>query len=442
MKKRIKDRITLAVLILFLWVFLFLFQKFIPNSSSTYIVLTFMAVYALMLHLAQYHRRRKERKSAQKEEQPQKQTYKPFVSILIPAHNEANVIEETLKTIFSIDYKQFEVIVIDDRSTDNIVGILRSLVKKYPNNFKYFTRNKDSFPGKSAVLNDALKISTGEVICVFDADARVKPDFLNKILPYLADKEVGAVQARKVISNKDVNLLTMFQNNEYALDTHFQMGRDAIRGAVELRGNGELIKKEALVVVHGWNDFSITDDLDLSTRLHLKHWDIRFCPDVEVYEEGVLEFLPLLKQRRRWVEGSIRRYLDYFTEVLFSKGISLRVSLDMLAYISEFVLPIWLVSEWFIQGVRTLRDGEFNILSSLALIPLICAFFVLGLIYGIKKYNKIPFWKAVLQSILTGFYMMIIWTPIVTFIVFKITFFKRSMDWGKTEHGKTNPDLT
>lgn len=437
MRKRIKDRVTLAFLLLFLWAFLFLFQKFIPNRSSIYIVLTFMAVYALMLHLAQYHRRRKLRKSAKKDNTSELQAYQPFVSILIPAHNEEKVIGNTLDNIFAIDYELFEVIVIDDRSSDNTIKVLRGFAKKYPHKFKYFTRDKDAFPGKSAVLNDALKIASGEVICIFDADAYVKPDFLKKALPYLMDKEVGALQARKIISNKDFNLLTMFQNNEYALDTHFQMGRDAIRGAVELRGNGELIKKEALIDVHGWNDFSITDDLDLSTRLHLKNWDIRFCPDVEVYEEGVLKFLPLLKQRRRWVEGSIRRYLDYFTEVIFSRSISLRVSLDMLAYVSEFVLPVWLVSEWFIQGVRDLREGEFNILSSLALIPLVCGFFVLGLIYGIKKYNRISVPKAVLQSVLTGFYMMIVWTPIVTFIVFKIIFFKRSMDWGKTEHGKT-----
>ncbi|MCK7521006.1 MAG: glycosyltransferase family 2 protein [Ignavibacteriales bacterium] len=169
---------------------------------------------------------------------------------------------------------------------------------KYSDKVSFYTREKDAFPGKSAVLNEALEKTKGDVICVFDADARVKPDFLKKILPYLSDKDTGAVQARKVIINKNSNFLTRCQNNEYALDTHFQKGRDSIRGAVELRGNGQLIKKEAIIDVNGWNNYTITDDLDLSTRLHLNGWDIRFCIDTQVYEEGILKFTPLLRQRR------------------------------------------------------------------------------------------------------------------------------------------------
>ncbi|OGH98096.1 MAG: hypothetical protein A2104_05605 [Candidatus Melainabacteria bacterium GWF2_32_7] len=434
-----KDRITLAILIIFLWIFLIIFQKYIPAPSSIYIVLGFMAFYAILIQTAQYHQKRKLKKHPIKLDN----TYEPFVSILIPAHNEENVIENTLLNILSVDYNKYEIIVIDDRSTDNTAFVLNKLSQKYPEKVKYYTRKKDAFPGKSAVLNEAIQTVQGEVICVFDADAKINPDFFKKILPYLADTDTGAVQVRKVISNKDINLLTRCQNNEYALDTHFQRGRDAIRGAVELRGNGQLIKKEALIDVKGWNNYTITDDLDISTRLHLKNWDIRFCIDTEVYEEGVVKFLPLLKQRRRWVEGSIRRYLDYFTPVLFSRDVSLRVSLDMLAYISEFVLPLWLVFEWCIQGFKIIRGVEHNILSSLTVIPAIFIFFLFGLIYSLRKYNKLDLFQAAKQAIETVIYVVIIWPPLVSFIVFKIIFMKRTMDWGKTVHGlKSSAELT
>jgi len=99
-------------------------------------------------------------------------------------------------------------------------------------------REKDAFPGKSAVLNDALLLAKGEAVLVFDADARISPDFLSKLIPNLEPEDVGAVQARKVIINKDYNFLTRCQNNEMTLDTHFQVGRDSIKGAVELRWNG------------------------------------------------------------------------------------------------------------------------------------------------------------------------------------------------------------
>lgn len=426
-----KDRITLAVLIIFLWIFLIIFQKYVPIQTSVFLILGFISLYALLLQMAQYHQKRKFKKNPP----VANYDYKPFISVLIPAHNEELVIRDTVENILAIDYSAFEIIIINDRSTDKTVDVLEELQNQYGEKFSYFSRGKDAFPGKSAVLNEALKISKGDVICVFDADARVNSDFFKNILPSLADADTGAVQARKVICNSEDNFLTMCQNNEYAMDSHFQKGRDCIKGAVELRGNGELIKKEALIDVDGWNEFTITDDLDLSTRLHLKGWDIRFCPDVSVYEEGITKFFPLLRQRRRWVEGSIRRYLDYFMAVLFSKDISLRVSLDMWAYISELLLPVWLISEWFIQGIIFAKGINHNILSALYVIPLICIFFVVGLFYGIKKYNKQKTLIALIQAIGTGIYMLVLWTPLVMLIVFKIIFVKRSMDWGKTQHG-------
>jgi len=439
----LKDRIVLGFLILVSWGALWVVQKYVPIPSPIYILLGVMALYSVLIQVAQYHQKRKQRKLIKTGEfekiEAEKQIYKPYVSILVPAHNEEFVIKETIDNLLAIDYEQFELIIIDDRSTDNTAKVLKLLSEQH-GNFKYHIRDKKAFPGKSAVLNEILPETKGQVICIFDADARVNPDFLKKIIPYLADEDMGAVQARKVISNKDVNWLTRCQDNEYALDTHFQVGRDAIKGAVELRGNGQLVKKEALLDVGGWNNFTLTDDLDISTRLHLKGWDIRLCPDVCVYEEGVLSFLPLLRQRRRWVEGSIRRYLDYFFDVLFSKDISFRVSVDMWAYILEFILPIWLVSEYCIQGIKLIKGVENNILVTLSIIPAIALFFLSTLLYSMKKYKKMHLIESIKQSIETIFYMFIVWVPVVSFIVFKIIFFKRTMDWGKTAHG-VNPTV-
>lgn len=217
-----------------------------------------------------------------------------------------------------MDYENFEIIVIDDRSTDNTASVIKDLEKKYAK-VTALVRPSDAFPGKSAVLNDAFKIAKGEAVLVFDADATVEPNFLSKLIPYLEPKDVGAVQARKVIRNRNQNLLTRCQNNEYTMDTHFQAGRDSVKGAVELRGNGELIKRQAVEDIGGWNNYTIVDDLDMSTRLHIKGWDVRFCPDAVVYEEGIIYLRPLYRQRRRWLEGTIRRYLEYAGDVLFSK---------------------------------------------------------------------------------------------------------------------------
>ena len=360
--------------------------------------------------------------------------YKPFITIMIPAHNEGIVIKNTVENITTVDYDNYELILIDDRSEDNTAEVIKQIAEEHPN-IKYLIREKDAFPGKSAVLNDALKMAKGEAILVFDADARIKPDFIKNLLPKLEPEDVGAVQARKVISNRNDNFLTRCQDNEMALDTHFQIGRDAVKGAVELRGNGELIKRKALEDIGGWNNYTITDDLDMSTRMQIKGWDIRFCPEVSVYEEGVMKIVPLIRQRRRWIEGSIRRYLENFWAVLFSKDMSLRVSLDMTAYICEFILPFWFFSEIGFQIFRYIKYDENQVLSSLALSVLIFFFFWTGLLYSLRKYNYLKPMENLRQSFETCVYLLVLWFPIVTFIVFKIIFTKKTMDWGKTQHG-------
>lgn len=425
-----KERIVLITIIAGLWVFLFIFQNYMNTFWAIMTLLSFMVLYAIYMQIAFKHQIRKKRKNPP----VINENYKPFVSIMVPAHNEATVIHKTVENILTLDYENYEIIVIDDRSDDNTAEIIKELSKKY-DNVEALVRSKDSFPGKSAVLNDAIVTAKGEVILVFDADARIQPNFLKDLLPALEPEDVGAVQARKVILNRDYNFLTRCQDNEMSLDTHFQVGRDAVKGAVELRGNGELLKRTAINDIGGWNNYTITDDLDMSTRLHINGWDVRFCPEVCVYEEGVLKYIPLVKQRRRWIEGSIRRYLEHFTDVLSSKDISLRVSLDMTAYISEFILPFWLMSEILFQLFRFVKGYSNQILSSIALAIIIGVFFISATIYSLRKYNKIKPLENIKQSIETCLYFVVLWFPIVVYIVFKICFGKKSMDWGKTAHG-------
>ncbi len=431
-----KERLTLLAIITSLLILLYFFQNHMNTPCAFMTILIFMSIYTAYMQIAFKHKTRLQKKN------PVEKNYKytPYVSIFIPAHNEANVIEETVKNIAQIEYPHYEIIVIDDRSTDKTAQILENIKDKYEN-FKYFSRTKEAMAGKSAVLNDALKIARGEAILVFDADARVKPDFLRELIPALEPQQVGAVQARKVIINRNQNFLTRCQDNEMAVDTHFQVGRDSVKGAVELRGNGELIKRCALEDVGGWNICTITDDLDLSTRMQIKGWDVRFCADVCVYEEGVPTYFALIKQRRRWIEGSIRRYLEHFSDVLNSKDMSLRVSLDMTAYITEFILPVWMVSEIIIQSYRFIKDDSNWILSSMALSVLMCGFFIVALFYSLRKYVKLKPFENLKQSIETSLYMIILWFPLAVFIIFKIIFMKNNMDWGKTEHGAKNGEI-
>lgn len=427
-----KERIVLFSIITGLGVFLYFFQNYFNTLWGLVFLCVLMLVYAFYLQLATLHKKRKLRKNPQ----VINENFKPCITVMIPAHNEEGVISSTVENVLKMNYENFEVIVIDDRSEDNTAAVIKNLEKKH-DKITALIRDKDAYPGKSAVLNDAMLIAKGDAILVFDADARVDEDFLTKLIPNLEPEDVGAVQARKVIVNKDYNFLTRCQNNEYTLDANFQVGRDAVKGAVELRGNGELIKRAALEDIGGWNNYTITDDLDMSTQLHLKGWDIRFCPEAIVYEEGIIYIMPLFRQRRRWLEGSIRRYLEYFGDVLTSKEMSLRASLDMTAYISEFLMPIWLLMEIFLQIFRVAaKSAPTNcVLSSLAIGCAIAICFTVGIRYSLRRFDNLSRFQALKQAIETSLYMFFIWFPVVAFICFKILFCKKDMNWGKTTHG-------
>ena len=415
---------------------MYVFQNYVNTTHGFMILCACMVVYGLYSIAATKIQARKQKKYPQ----VVNEDYKPYVTVMIPAHNEEGVITNTVENILAIDYPNFEVIVIDDRSTDNTASVIYDLSQKYEKVIA-MVREKDAFPGKSAVLNDAFKVAKGEAILVFDADATVEPDFLKKLIPHLEPADVGAVQARKIIRNKDVNFLTRCQNNEYTMDAQLQVGRDAIKGAVELRGNGELIKREALEDIGGWNNYTITDDLDMSTRLHMKGWDVRFCVDACVYEEGIVYLFPLFRQRRRWLEGTIRRYLEYSIQAFMSKKMSFRARFDMAMYITEFIMPMWFMMEVIFRVVKLFADkvdpySLHNVLwSSLIVSAVVGLGFFMTIRYSLRAYDNKPRKEAFIQALETTVYFLIIWFPMELFICGKILFCKKDMNWGKTAHG-------
>ncbi len=247
----------------------------------------------------------------------------PFVTLLVPAHNEEFTIRECVDSLANIDYtlngeKNYELIVINDGSEDNTGGVLNELKDEY-DCLNVVTRVPPrSGKGKGFVLNDGLEISKGSIIAVFDADARVEPDFLNIIIPYLNDDKVQGVQSRIKMYNKDENFLTRMQHVELAGFGNTVRAKDILGKAGFLGGNGQLVKKEAIVNSEGWDGFAITEDLNLSVKLMINGYAIRYCGDTWVYQEAVPTWRQLFRQRSRWAIGNFETLFIYSSKIINS----------------------------------------------------------------------------------------------------------------------------
>jgi cellulose synthase/poly-beta-1,6-N-acetylglucosamine synthase-like glycosyltransferase len=246
-----------------------------------------------------------------------------FVSIIVPAKNEAAVIEPTVRSLYALDFAdgtgraRYEVIVVDDGSTDETGAILTQLATELP---LRIVRTADGSIGKAAALNLATAHARGDLLAVFDADARVAPDYLRLMVSHLTDDRVGGVQGRRAIYNGTQNQLTRKQDEEYRLFLHAaQQARALMGGMVTLVGNGLLLRRAALDDVGGWNEEALTEDIDLSFRLHLWGWTIAYCPDALIWEEAVPTLREYVRQRARWVEGGMFCLGEHLPAILFAR---------------------------------------------------------------------------------------------------------------------------
>lgn len=364
-------------------------------------------------------------------------TYKPFVSIIIPAKDEGNVIQQTIKDMVKIVYHKsdgkpnYELFIVDDGSTDKTLILAQELLEEYPQ-LRVHHRASRPRSSKAAVLNEILPLSKGEIFCVFDADAKIAPNFLERIIPYLADPKVGAVQAQKRISNPNVNFLTSAQDDELIMLRSLEEGKDLAESAAELKGNGMLVKKVALEDVGGWNENALTEDLDMSTRLHLHNWSIRYCPEIEVLEEGITTFKAFFRQRRRWMEGGIKRYLDYFIP-LMALNLPITKKVDVLVFFLTIIIPIWFAIDIGFIVKNFIISGIFKPSLFIIILIVIIGVTVLNVSIGLYKAGVTKTGHLIIRTLRNTIYILH-WIPVGIYTALIILVSFKPPDWRKTEH--------
>jgi 1,2-diacylglycerol 3-beta-glucosyltransferase len=357
----------------------------------------------------------------------------PLVSLVVSAKNEEAVLGALVKTLCAQAYpaERFEVWIVDDNSSDATPVVLEALKAEYPQ-LQVLRRSPDAVGGKSGALNEVLPLTKGEYLGIFDADAQVAPELLRSVLPIFDRERVGAVQVRKAIANASTNWLTRGQQAEMSLDAFMQRQRVALGGVGELRGNGQFIRRQALEDCGGWNESTITDDLDLSFRLHLSGWDIDLLTSPAVLEEGVTSMMALWHQRNRWAEGGYQRYFDY-APLLWRNRLGFQKTLDLgLFWFAQYLLPTLAIPDLLLTILRD-RYPLFVPLTSLTI-----ALSLLGIWMGlnqVRQQEAQPFRPLILlaQSI-SGTLYMCHWFPVMASVTARMAIRPKRLKWVKTLH--------
>jgi 1,2-diacylglycerol 3-beta-glucosyltransferase len=360
----------------------------------------------------------------------------PSVSLLVSAKNEEAVIGTLIENLCSLDYPtdKYEVWAINDASSDRTPQILDRLATVYPQ-LRVLHRPAGAGGGKSGALNQALSLTQGQILAVFDADARVSPDLLRRVVPMFDSENMGAVQVRKSVANPGFNVWTKGQTAEMALDSFLQQQRVAIGGIGELRGNGQFVRRKALESCGCWNEETITDDLDLTIRLHLDRWDVGFCLSPWVDEEGVTKAVSLWHQRSRWAEGGYQRYLDYW-RLLVRNRLGFGKTIDLMTFaIMQYLLPTAAVPDF----VMAIARHHVPILSPLS--TFMFAMSSLGMLLGLyrirrQKGDRVGFgdWLAICGQTLRGMIYMVHWLVVMPVTTGRMSIRPKRLKWVKTAH--------
>lgn len=273
----------------------------------------------------------------------QKSTYyRPMISIVVPAHNEGEVIVRTLESLLASNYpkSRMEVIVANDGSTDNTAKLVRSFAARNRHQAKIRLVSRPN-RGKAEALNHAIKrVATGQLIMCLDADSIVHKNCIRNSVQYFKDKQVMATASNvNIIENG--TMLGLAQRFEYLFSHHFKKAHTYMNMEYIIGGVGSTFRRSVLKDVSFYDSNTLTEDIDLTMKivsLGNKKNRVVFAADAITYTEPVQTYGALIKQRFRWKYGRLQTFFKN-KELFFSRDSKYSLQLTW------FLLPVTLLYE-------------------------------------------------------------------------------------------------
>ena len=237
----------------------------------------------------------------------------PPVSVLVPAYNEGKVMDRALASLMTLDYPHYEVVVIDDGSSDDTLARAAAWEGQHgPAEIRVVTKPNG---GKASSLNAGIAASKHPLVFCMDADSHLEPQTLRKAVEHFVDPSVGAVAGNVKVENRG-KLLTSLQALEYIEGLNMPRRAQGFVAAVNIvPGPVGMFRREALEEVGGYDLDTFAEDADLTLKMMAAGWRVVYEDNAIAWTEAPETWMDLVQQRYRWTRGilqAVRKRKDIF----------------------------------------------------------------------------------------------------------------------------------
>jgi poly-beta-1,6-N-acetyl-D-glucosamine synthase len=274
----------------------------------------------------------------------------PLVTIIVPCHNEGRDIEDTVEYLLASTYPNYDILLIDDGSGDETRQILDGIAAQHSKvRVIHCARNQ----GKAVALTTASLMTPAQFLCCIDADALLDPEALTWLMAHFQNPRVGAVTGNPRVRNRST-LLGRLQVGEFSSIVGLIKRAQRTYGRIfTVSGVVACFRKAALHDVGYWSPDMLTEDIDVSWNLQIRHWDVRFEPKAHCWILAPETLRGLWQQRLRWSMGGIQVLMKYWRiehtwkarrmwPVMFEYALSVTWAYTML-----FMGTAWLAGKFF-----------------------------------------------------------------------------------------------
>ncbi|MFT7518290.1 MAG: cellulose synthase/poly-beta-1,6-N-acetylglucosamine synthase-like glycosyltransferase [Kiritimatiellia bacterium] len=278
----------------------------------------------------------------------------PDVAVIVPAYNETDVIEATVRSILDGNYPDLTVIIVDDGSTDSTWTIAQRLAE-HP---RVVALRQPQNAGKAQALNAGIASTDVDLVVTVDADTVLAPDAVRRMIaPFLQDPKLGAVASNLKVGNR-LRPIHILQSLEYITGLHIgRRARDLLACITTVPGAAGGWRRAAIDEVGGYSSDTLIEDTDLTIAVQRAGWKVTFQPDAVAWTEAPSTWSGLTAQRTRWMFGYLQVMYKH-RGGFFRHGSLGWIGLPDLLYRQVLVFGLFILSLPYLFRVQQIFDLE------------------------------------------------------------------------------------